>query len=145
MIKQLKGLEKWAPLLLQVLLGALFFVHGGQKLFGWFSGFPTRMDGFIALVQKVGIPPFWAWVSALTEFLGGTCIFFGFLTRFWAAGIAIDMAVAVFKWNWQFGWNWLKGGYEFPLTLGIIALILVLTGPGSLSVDRTVGLEKRTP
>lgn len=75
------------------------------------------------------------------RFVGGICIIFGFLTRFWAAGIAIDMAVAAINWNWQFGWNWLKGGYEFPLTLGAIALFLVLTGPSALALDRVIGLE----
>ena len=79
----------------------------------------------------------------VTEFFGGLCIFFGLLTRFWAAGLVIDMTVAVLKVHLPNGFFWGKAGLEFPLTLGVMALMLVLTGPGFLSLDRLVGLEKR--
>ena len=80
---------------------------------------------------------------AITEFVGGICILFGFLTRFWAAGLVIDMTVAVVKVHLVNGFFWTKGGFEFVLTLGIIALVLLMTGPGSLSMDRAIGIEKR--
>jgi putative oxidoreductase len=96
------------------------------------------------MMSKLGIEPaqMWAWVLSITEFVGGICVFFGFLTRFWAAGLVIDMAVAIFKVNIPNGFFAGKNGFELPMAFGVMALVILLTGPGSLSVDRATGIEK---
>jgi putative oxidoreductase len=146
MLKQLERLERWAILVLQLLLGFVFFMHGAQKIFGP-SFYGLKWEAYIGFFEKFGIIPgsFWIWVVAITEFFGGICIFFGFLTRFWAAGLVIDMAVAVIKVHSGVGFFWQRpgGGLEFPMTLGLLALALVLSGPSFLSIDRAIGLEKR--
>jgi len=141
--QRLEGLERLALLILRLFLGVVFVMHGSQKLLGAFGG--SGITGFAGLLAKYGIEPhvLWAWVVAITEFVGGICILFGFLTRFWAAGLVIDMTVAVVKVHLVNGFFWTKGGFEFVLTLGIIALVLLMTGPGSLSMDRAIGIEKR--
>lgn len=143
MLRQLEGLERWAVVILQLFLGFVFVMHGSQKLFGAFGG--SGVAGLAGMLVKYGIAPglFWAWVVTVTEFFGGLCIFFGLLTRFWAAGLVIDMAVAVLTVHVPIGFFWGKGGLEFPLTLGIMALMVMLTGPSFLSLDRLIGLEKR--
>jgi len=144
---RLEGLQKWAILVLQLLLGFLFCMHGAQKFFGpSFYGLPW--ERYVGIFNSVGIVPggFWMWVVTITELIGGACIFFGFLTRFWAAGLVIDMTVAVLKVHIAVGFFWQvrpPGGLEFPLTLGFLALALVLSGPSFLSVDRAIGLERR--
>jgi uncharacterized membrane protein YphA (DoxX/SURF4 family) len=35
-----------------------------------------------------------------------------------------------------------RNGFELPLAFGVMALVILLTGPGSLSVDRATGIEK---
>jgi putative oxidoreductase len=144
MLHRLEGLERWAVLILQVFLGFVFVIHGAQKVFGAFGG--AGIAGTAGFFQKLGITPalFWVWVVAITEFFGGLSIMAGFLTRFWAAGLFIDMMVAVLKVHLPIGFFGDKGGLEFPLTLGVMALILVLTGPSFVSVDRAIGLERRT-
>ncbi|PYN27799.1 MAG: oxidoreductase [Candidatus Rokuibacteriota bacterium] len=136
-------MERLALLILRLFLGVVFVMHGSQKLLGAFGG--SGIAGFAGLLAKYGIEPhvLWAWVVAITEFVGGICILFGFLTRFWAAGLVIDMTVAVVKVHLVNGFFWTKGGFEFVLTLGIIALVLLMTGPGSMSMDRAIGIEKR--
>ena len=143
MSQRLEGLERLALLILRLFLGVVFVMHGSQKLLGAFGG--SGIAGFAGLLAKYGIEPhvLWAWVVAITEFVGGICILFGFLTRFWAAGLVIDMTVAVVRVHLVNGFFWTKGGFEFVLTLGIIALVLLMTGPGSLSMDRAIGIEKR--
>ena len=138
--------REWATLILRVVLGVIFMLHGSQKLFGVFPpGFPV--PALAAFFTKIGIHPglFWAWVVAIVEFLGGSFLIFGFLTRYVAALLVIDMIVAVLKVNLWNGFFWLRpgGGWEFPFTLGIIALVLVLSGSGGLSVDQAIGFEKR--
>src|SRR5436309_10213921 len=144
MAERLEGAERWAVVILQLFLGFIFVIHGSQKLFGAFGG--AGVAGMAGMLQKYGITPglFWAWVVTITEFVGGLCIMAGFLTRFWAAGLVIDMTVAVLRVHLSNGFFWGKGGVEFPLTLGVMALMLVLAGPSFAALDRAIGLERRT-
>ena len=144
MIRQLEGRERWALLILQLFLGFVFVMHGSQKLFGAFSG--PGVGGLAAFFAKLGLQPalLLAWVVTITEFFGGLSIFFGFLTRFWAAGLVIDMTVAVLRVHVPNGFFWGKSGFEFPLTLGVMALMLVLAGPSFLALDRILGIERRS-
>jgi len=141
--QRLEGLERLAVLILRLFLGFAFMMHGSQKLLGAFGG--GGVSGVAGMLGKLGIEPslIWAWVVSITEFVGGVCLFFGFLTRFWAAGLVIDMAVAVVKVHLVNGFFVGKNGVELPLTFGVIALVILLTGPGSMSMDRAIGIEKR--
>jgi len=141
--QRLQGLERLAVLILRLFLGFAFMMHGSQKLLGAFGG--GCVSGVAGMMGKLGIEPslLWAWVVSITEFVGGVCLFFGFLTRFWAAGLVIDMAVAVVKVHLVNGFFAGKNGVELPLTFGVIALVILLTGPGSMSMDRAIGIEKR--
>ena len=143
MPQRLQGLERLAVLILRLFLGFAFMMHGSQKLLGAFGG--GGVSGVAGMMGKLGIEPslLWAWVVSITEFVGGVCLFFGFLTRFWAAGLVIDMAVAVVKVHLVNGFFAGKNGVELPLTFGVIALVILLTGPGSMSMDRAIGIEKR--
>ena len=142
MAQRLEGLQRLAVLVLRLFVGFAFMMHGSQKLLGAFGG--SGVAGFAGMLTKLGVEPanILAWVVSITEFVGGVCVFFGFLTRFWAAGLVIDMAVAVAKVNLPNGFFAAKGGMELPLSFGVMALVILLTGPGSLSVDRATGIEK---
>jgi len=130
------------PLILQVFLGLVFMAHGAQNLFGAFGG--PGMGGFTASITPIGLTPpvFWAWVVAIVEFFGGLFIFLGVFTRVAALLIIVDMLGAMVTVNWKAGFFWTKGGLEFPPTLAVIALTLVITGPGFVSLDRALGIEK---
>ena len=135
------GLARWVPLLLRIVLGGLFIAHGSQKLglmgdhgIAWWASY----------FKSLGITPpfFWAWVVTLVEFFGGIAVFFGLLTRAACALIIIDMTVAIIKANWRAGFDVTLGGFELALTFGVIALALLMMGPGPFAVDRALGLEK---
>lgn len=143
MIQQPERLDRWARLMLQVIVGLVFMMHGSQKLLGAFGG--GGISGTTAFFQKFAISPspFWAWVVALLEFFGGLSILLGFLTRIWTSLIVIEMIVAIVKVNYARGFFFDKGGWEIPLMFGAAVLALALMGPGPLSIDRALGLEKR--
>jgi putative oxidoreductase len=140
--QRLEGLERLAVLILRLFLGFAFMMHGSQKLLGAFGG--SGIAGVTGMLAKMGIEPanILAWVLSITEFVGGVCVFLGFLTRFWAAGLVIDMAVAVAKVHLPNGFFAAKNGFELPLAFGVMALVIALTGAGSLSIDRAAGIEK---
>ena len=143
MAQRLEGLGRLAVLILRLYLGFVFVMHGSQKLLGAFGG--AGVSGVASMLAKLGIEPSvpFAWVLSITEFVGGICIFLGFLTRFWAAELVIDMSVAIIKVHFVNGFFWGKSGFEFPMTLGVVALTILLTGPGAVSVDHATGIEKR--
>ena len=142
MPQRLEGLERLAVLILRLFLGFAFMMHGSQKLLGAFGG--GGIAGVAGMLSKLGLEPsqILAWVLSITEFVGGVCVVLGFLTRFWAAGLVIDMTVAIFKVHMANGFFASKNGFELPLAFGVMALVILLTGPGSLSVDRATRIEK---
>ena len=143
MPQRLEGLGRLAVLILRLFLGFVFVMHGSQKLLGAFGG--SGIAGVAGMLGKLGVEPSltWAWVLSITEFGGGICIFLGFLTRFWAAGLVIDMSVAILKVHFANGFFASKNGFELPMTLGAVALAILLAGPGTVSVDHATGIEKR--
>ncbi len=128
------------PLILRLFLGVVFFPHGAQKALGWFGGFGfTETMGFFT--QKMGIPVVLALLVIAAELLGSIGLITGFLTRLSAFGIASVMTGAIFMVHLPYGFfmNWTGKqageGYEFHLLAIGIALALMVTGGGGLSID----------
>jgi putative oxidoreductase len=135
------GLSDLAWLALRVAVGASLVPHGMQKLFMAFNG--PGMDKFAASLAGMGFPAptLMAWPVALTEFVGGTLLAIGLLTRPAAAAIFIFMMVAAFVVHLPNGFFWTNRGFEFPLMWGVAALFFLIRGGGPYSVDRVSGRE----
>jgi putative oxidoreductase len=126
--------------LLRLTMGLILFPHGCQKLFGWFGG--LGFEKFTEIFDKIGWHPavFWVALVALTESVGGLLLAFGFLTRFAAAAIVIFMINAVWATSAK-GFFWAQGGMEYPILIGIVALVFLIKGGGRFSVDHALGKE----
>ena len=126
--------------LLRLTMGLILFPHGCQKLFGWFSG--LGFEKFTEIFDKIGWHPavFWVALVALTESVGGLLLAFGFLTRFAAAAILIFMLNAVWATSAK-GFFWAQGGMEYPILIGVVALVFLIKGGGRFSVDHALGKE----
>lgn len=129
--KQLSKHSDWAPVILRVVLGIVFIAHGWGKLFGMMPG----MEAWMGMLTSLGFPAVTAtaYLVALVEFVGGIAVLLGIFTRYAAALIAIVMIVAIWKVKWAMG---LLGGYELDLGLLGIALALIVSGPGPLSLEK---------
>jgi len=126
--------------LLRLTMGLILVPHGCQKLFGWFGG--LGFEKFTDIFDKMGWHPavFWVALVALTESVGGLLLAFGFLTRFAAAAIVIFMINAVWATSAK-GFFWAQGGMEYPILIGIVALVFLIKGGGRFSVDQALGKE----
>jgi putative oxidoreductase len=130
-----------SALVLRIFLAVVLFPHGAQKVFGWFGG-PGLSAGISMLTVNMHIPLFFAILAIAAEFLGPICLFFGFLTRIAAFGIAVEMVVAVLLVHLKFGFfmNWFGGkageGFEYHLLMIGMAIALIIAGGGLWSVDR---------
>lgn len=123
-------LERVQPLgllILRLVLGAIMIAHGCPKVFG-------GMHHFMDTVRGLHLPGWTAYLSAGAEFGGGILLVIGFLTRFAAFCVCIDMLVAIFGVHLKNGFLG-QGNYQFPLALAAISFSLIFTGAGPISVD----------
>ncbi len=127
-----------ALLLVRLIVGIIFAVHGGQKLFVFGFG------GVIGFFGKIGIPlPAIAGpVVTLVELLGGLALIAGVATRVAAVLIACDMLGAILFVHLRNGF-FLPQGYEYALTMLAVAIALALAGPGPYSVDAGLAARRR--
>lgn len=129
--------ERFGPAPIRFALGLVLAVHGAGKVLNAGPA-ASGMAGFVDSVAGLGLPfpGLLAWVAALVELAGGLLLLLGLLTRFVALLAAIEMAVATLGVHLGNGFLVSEGGFEFTLVLALAALSLVLTGPGSPSLDR---------
>ena len=121
--------------LLRLTVGLTLAAHGGQKLFGWFGGY--GLDAVGQFFEGLGFRPGrrHALMAGLVEFGGGLLLALGVLTPLGAALAASVMLVAALTVHVKNGFFVTNGGYEYNLVLGVTALTVAFTGPGSLSID----------
>ena len=126
-------------LLLRLTLGLTLAAHGTQKLFGWFGG--PGLDATGQFFEMIGFIPGrrCAVRAGLAETGGGLLLALGLLTPVAAALPFSVMLVAAVTVHIKKGFFAQNGGYEYTLVLGIAALTLAFTGPGSLSLDALLG------
>jgi putative oxidoreductase len=128
--------------LIRVIVGIVFLAHGSQKLFAYGIG------GVAAGMGQLGLPlPLVsATLVTATEFLGGLALILGLGTRLAAAPIAFAMLIAVTVAHGAGGF-FLPTGFEYALTLLVLNVALILTGPGAFALDNVIGAASalRTP
>lgn len=131
--------------LLRVVIGLIVAAHGGQKLFGWFSG--GGIAGSLNTMRKLNIYPplFWALGGGVNEFGGGILLALGLLMPLGALMLLAAMFVAVYRVHWAKGFWSSQGGYEWKFALLVNAFALGLTGPGAYSVAAAYGLVAPGP
>jgi putative oxidoreductase len=127
-------------LLVRLAIGGTFFVHGAQKLFGWFGGYGPEGTG--QFFESLGLRPGKqnALAAGATETGGGILIALGLATPLAAAGLTSVMITALRTAVWKDGIKPATGEHE--VLLAAAALALAETGPGSPSLDAALGVER---
>jgi putative oxidoreductase len=128
-------------LLLRLTIGGTFFVHGTQKLCGWFGG--SGLDGTGQFFESLGLRPGRrnAIAAGSTETGCGILTALGLATPLAAAGLTSVMITALRTAIWNEGFKPATGEHE--VLLAVAALALTETGPGAPSLDSALGLERR--
>ncbi|MGA7928457.1 MAG: DoxX family protein [Candidatus Sulfotelmatobacter sp.] len=129
-------------LLLRLTVGLTLAAHGAQKLFGWFGGPGLSTTGQFFTV--LGFPPGrrHALMAALGETVSGALLAVGLATPAAVAVVVSVMLVAAVTAHLSKGFFVQNGGYEYAFVLAVAALTIAFTGPGSLSIDALVGLQR---
>jgi putative oxidoreductase len=126
--------------LLRLTIGGTFFVHGSQKLFGWFGGHGP--DGTGQFFESLGLRPGRqnAIVAGSTEVSCGILTALGLAMPLAAAGLSSVMITALRTAIWNEGFKTATGEHEVLLAVG--ALALTETGPGRPSFDSALGRDR---
>ena len=148
----------YGPAILRLALAAVFAAHGAQKLFGvWGGGGVAETATFFRAIgldrplapafEAIGIDPaaassLLAILVAGLEFGGGLLLLLGFLTRWVAVLLALEMGVAAYAVHLPHGFflNWANApglGHGVEMSLALIGglVCLIFTGAGALSID----------
>jgi len=137
-----RGLD-FGLLVLRLAIGAFFVAHGTDKLFGWFND-GMGMEGTRQLLSGYGFTEVGtlAWVTALSETVGGVLVILGLFFPAGAAALLGVMAnVIVVKGDW----NLFLGDVELEMTYAVAAFALLFTGPGRFALDRHTHWWRRAP
>jgi putative oxidoreductase len=127
---RLHALNSTVLSLFRIVFGALFFVHGTSKLFGWPVG-PTVPTG----------GSFW-W-AGLLEIVLGALITLGLFTRLAAFIASGQMAVAFFTQHFPNGFWPIQNKGELPVLYCWGFFLLVFAGSGWLALDAILRRTRR--
>jgi putative oxidoreductase len=117
---------------LRTAIGVIFISHGIGKFNPGFLSF---------LTEQLGLPPELQIPIALAETVGGIILIIGVLSRISASILSIVMLGAIFHVKEASNLTG-QGGYEIDLLLLSGVLVIIVAGPGRVSVSHIV---KRIP
>ena len=126
----------------RLVVAAVMFPHGAQKLLGWFGG--LGVEGTQRFFATLGIPSVLGLLVILGESIGAITLALGLATRLSAFGISAAMLGAMLMVHAPNGFflNWFGSqageGLEFGFLMLALSVPLVVRGGGRLSVDRLV-------
>jgi len=113
---------------LRASIGVIFIVHG----FGKFGN-----PGFGGWIASMGIPAEMQIPIALAEFVPGILLLIGVLTRISGAILSIVMLGAIFLVKGASSLTG-DGGYELDLILLAASLVIIVSGPGKISISNII-------
>jgi putative oxidoreductase len=140
-------MARWSPIPLRMIVGYGFMQHGFAKL--------SRGPGtFAAILHAMGVPAphVMAWLTILTELIGGLFVLLGAFLTIVSVPMTVVLLVALFKVHLPYGFSSIKllavtaagvkfGPVGFEVILLYIACLaaLVIGGPGPFAIDGLVG------
>ena len=128
-----------ALLVLRLALGAVFIVHGGQKLL--IMG-PSGTGG---MLMQMNIPAAGVIgpILSIVEPLAGVGVLLGLFTRLAGFAIACDMLGAILTFHIHHGF-FVPMGIEFVMMNCAAGLALAILGAGVFSIDHAIGQRRTT-
>ncbi len=123
---------EWGLLCGRMILGIIMLAHGIQKL--------GAMENTIAMFDKIGQPAALAYAAAIIEAIGGAFLITGIFVIPSAILLGLTMIGAIVLTKLQMG---LIGGYEFPLSLLGISVILAFTGSRKFTISEIITKKSR--
>jgi putative oxidoreductase len=137
------SLARWAPVPLRLIVGYGFMQHGVAKL-------SRGPEAFAAILHAIGVPAphLMAWLTIVTELIGGLAVLVGAFVSLASLPMAALLFVAIFTVHLPYGFSSIKlmsvtagraqfgpPGYEVDLLYLACLAALVFAGSGPISID----------
>jgi putative oxidoreductase len=141
----------WAAIPLRLIVGYGFMEHGFAKL-------SRGPEAFAAILHTMGVPAphLMAWLTILTELIGGLAVLFGAFVPLVSVPMAAVLLVAMLTVHLPYGFSSIKllsvmsgraqfgpPGYELDLLYIACLAALVLGGSGPIAIDHYLGKKWR--
>jgi putative oxidoreductase len=138
MTRWLNGLQPWGVVLLRLVLGFTLLYHGWGKVMpeGSHAISMAGINRFCHFVSSLGLPGWMGYLTIFTEVVGGFGLIIGLFVRLFAFMTAVNIAIAISLVTGHKGYS----AAEYTIAIFAMAVMLLLTGPGRLAVDRRIGL-----
>jgi len=120
----------YAYALMRIVLGALFFCHGAQKIFGWFGGIDGKGSA-TALASLIG-------VAGAIELVAGVLLTLGLWAGYAAFVASGLMAAAYFIGHFPAGFWPLENKGVAAVLYCIVFLYIATRGAGVWSIDEAL-------
>ena len=129
-----------AAFLLRLSLGVILLAHGLMKIMIF------TIPGTVGYFESIGYPAIIAHLTTWGEVLGGAAMIIGFHTRI-VALLSLPILLGAAWTHMANGWVFSNqgGGWEFPVLLVMLAVIVTIQGGGSFSVKGLPQVNKRLP
>jgi putative oxidoreductase len=134
---------RWSPIPLRLIVGYGFMQHGFAKL-------SRGPDAFAAILQVTGVPAphLMAWMTIMTEVIGGLAVLLGAFVTIVSVPMMAVLLAAMFKVHLPYGFSSIKllavtptgakfgpVGYEVILLYVACLATLVIGGSGPFAID----------
>ncbi|SEP00675.1 putative oxidoreductase [Halogranum amylolyticum] len=128
--------SRWSLVFVRLALGIPMLISGVGKVLA-IGPKSMGIAGFAGFLASLGVPlpTIAAWGVGLLELVGGILLLVGLAVRVTSALVAINMLVATVLVHLPNGYPATSGGIELTLALTLVAVALVVSGPGALSVE----------
>ncbi|MDR7236762.1 DoxX family protein [Neobacillus drentensis] len=122
-----------STLILRVILGITFFVHGLVK-------FQGGIENIVGWFDSIGLPGFLAYGVATVEMIGGAALVLGLGSRIVSGLLALLMIGATVKVKLSVGFlgNGQMAGYELDLALLAMAVFIAINGSKMFALDQLI-------
>lgn len=120
-----------STLMLRVILGISFFIHGLAK-------FQGGIENIVGWFDSIGLPGALAYAVAFIELVGGIALVIGLGTKLVSILLSLLMVGAIFKVKLALGFlgNGQMAGYELDLAFLAMAVFLAINGSKMFALDR---------
>ena len=136
-------LARWGPIPLRLIVGYGFMAHGFAKL-------SKGPENFASILHTMGVPAphLMAWLTILTELIGGLAVLLGAFVALVSLPMAAVLLVAMLTVHLPYGFSSIKllsvtagraqfgpPGYELDLLYLACLAALVIGGSGPVAID----------
>ncbi len=124
--------------LLRAVMGVVFIAHGWPKLFrNADTGHGPRRTENLLRAKGFPFPSATALLAGYVETLCGLLLVAGLLTRLAVIPLIVVLILAIPMVKWKQGF---VDGWDWPFTLIVVGVVILIQGPGGISVDALIGL-----